>query len=345
TGAQNGIAVAPGAANKLVVTTQPAGATAGSAFATQPVVTIEDQFGNTVTGDSSTVTVSLGAGSGSLQGTLSRAAVNGVATFTNLRSDNAADAKVLHFADGALTAIDSSSLTVSPDAASKLVVTTQPAGAIAGANLTTQPVVKIEDTYNNVVTGDTSTVTVNLQAGSGSLQGTLSKAAVNGVAAFTNLRIDNAADAKTLHFADGSLTAADASPFSVTPAAASALSVTNAPASVTAGATAGVRVTALDQFGNTAGTYTGTVAFSSDDPAAGLPASYTFTGGDAGVHDFSSGAAVTLKSVGSRHVTATDSVLASPSASSAAIVVNPAGADHLRRRGVAADTPAGPAFP
>src|SRR5205807_4414007 len=62
----------------------------------------------TVTSDSSNVVVSLGSGSGSLQGTLTRAAVNGVATFTNVRLD-ATGAKTLHFADGSLTATDSSS--------------------------------------------------------------------------------------------------------------------------------------------------------------------------------------------------------------------------------------------
>src|SRR5207237_1208592 len=133
-----------------------------------------------------------------LQGTLSKAAVAGVATFTNLRLDDASDAKTLRYTDAALTLADATAFNVTPAAASKLTVTTQPAGATAGANLTTQPVVKVEDAYNNVVTSDTSTVTVNLQVGSGSLQGTLSKAAVAGVATFTNLRLDNAADAKTL---------------------------------------------------------------------------------------------------------------------------------------------------
>src|SRR5205807_1708120 len=59
---------------------------------------------------------SLGSGTGPLQGTLTKAAVNGAATFTNLRLDSAADSKTLHFADGALTPADSSSFTVSPGA-------------------------------------------------------------------------------------------------------------------------------------------------------------------------------------------------------------------------------------
>src|SRR5205085_6053085 len=73
------VTVSPAGASQLVVTTQPGAATAGSALGTQPVVAVEDAYGNTVTSDSSSVTVSLGSGTGPLQGTLTKAAVNGVA--------------------------------------------------------------------------------------------------------------------------------------------------------------------------------------------------------------------------------------------------------------------------
>jgi alpha-L-rhamnosidase len=80
------VAVVPLAASQLVVTTQPSASTvAGVAFAQQPVVTIEDQFGNTVTsGADSTVSVGLAltTGTGALGGTISMNAVNGVADFT-----------------------------------------------------------------------------------------------------------------------------------------------------------------------------------------------------------------------------------------------------------------------
>ena len=75
-----------GAANKLTIQTQPsATATAGVAFTQQPVVRIADQFGNVVTSDNTTVvTAARNAGSGTLQGTTTATAVNGIATFTNL---------------------------------------------------------------------------------------------------------------------------------------------------------------------------------------------------------------------------------------------------------------------
>ena len=94
----------------------------------------------------------------------------------------------------------------------------------------------------------------------------------------------------------------------VTPAAASHLAV-SAPAGSTAGSAFSVTVTALDPYNNTASGYGGIVHFTSSDGQASLPADYTFTAADAGVHTFTSG--VTLKTAGSQTVTATDAVTGS----------------------------------
>jgi hypothetical protein len=66
-----------------------------------------------------------------------------------------------------------------------------------------------------------------------------------------------------------------------------------APAQVAAGQPFALTVTALDLYGNVATTYpvgsvgaTGTVHFTSSDPAAQLPDNYTFTAADQGVHTF-----------------------------------------------------------
>ena len=59
-----------------------------------------------------------------------------------------------------------------------------------------------------------------------------------------------------------------------------------APASATAGTPFNVTVTALNASNGPAADYTGTVHFTSSDGQAVLPANYTFTAGDAGVHTF-----------------------------------------------------------
>ncbi len=168
------------------------------------MISIQDAYGNTATGNNTNVTATLNSGSGTLTGTATVAAVNGIASFSNLRIDTAG-AKTLHFADGALTAVNSGSFTVSPAAASQLVLSSQPAGATAGAPFTTQPLVTVQDAFGNTVTGDSSSVTATINTGSGTLAGTATIAAVNGIASFSNLRIDTAG-AKTLQLTDGALT-------------------------------------------------------------------------------------------------------------------------------------------
>jgi len=76
----------------------------------------------------------------------------------------------------------------------------------------------------------------------------------------------------------------------------------SAPLTVVGGTATNITVTAYDQYGNVATGYTGTVHFTSTDGKATLPADYTFVAGDKGMHTFS----VTLNTVGSQTVTATD---------------------------------------
>jgi hypothetical protein len=79
-----------------------------------------------------------------------------------------------------------------------------------------------------------------------------------------------------------------------------------APASVPSGTSIDVTVTALDPYGSTDVNYQGTVTFltSDTDPGIVLPADYTFTADDAGVHTFSGG--VNLVTPGDQTLTATD---------------------------------------
>ena len=91
-------------------------------------------------------------------------------------------------------------------------------------------------------------------------------------------------------------------------AAAKSLTVTGFPTSDTAGAAEMFTVTAYDAYGNVATGYTGTVQFTSSDPQAVLPASYTFTPTDEGKHTFS----VTLETAGTQTlITATDTATSS----------------------------------
>jgi hypothetical protein len=94
----------------------------------------------------------------------------------------------------------------------------------------------------------------------------------------------------------------------VTPGAAKTLAVSGIVNPYAAGSKHSVTVKALDAYGNVATAYTGTIHFSSSDTQATLPADYTFTASDKGAHAFASSLspALTLKTAGSKSVTATD---------------------------------------
>ncbi len=344
--------VTAAAASRLVITQEPS-TTAAGVLTTQPVVQVEDRYGNVVTTDASTVTASLTTGPGTLKGTVSLAAVAGVATFTNLEIDQVGQGDVLTFTDGALTpapsapfnvnpgapsptfstltgptaplmagdvatytlvledqyqnpitgltgqvapfqtgagagdvrfggAAETSTLgtytftatdntaesftvsatadgltlqaapeTVAPAAASRLVITREPSTTAAGV-LTTQPVVQVEDRYGNLITTDASTVTASLTTGPGTLKGTVSLAAVAGIATFTNLEIDQVGQGDVLTFTDGALTLAPSAPFNVNPGAPSpTLSTLTGPTSpITAGDVATYTLVLEDQYKN-----------------------------------------------------------------------------------------------
>ncbi|MEW6730749.1 MAG: FG-GAP-like repeat-containing protein [Acidobacteriota bacterium] len=85
---------------------------------------------------------------------------------------------------------------------------------------------------------------------------------------------------------------------------ATAQLIITAPASSIVGQSFTITVRAVDAGNNTATGYLGTIAFTSSDTAAILPANYTFTVADAGVHTFTNG--VILNNAGLRSITATD---------------------------------------
>jgi hypothetical protein len=117
---------------------------------------------------------------------------------------------------------------------------------------------------------------------------------------------------------------------------ATKFAVTPSVSSTTAGTVFSVTVTAQNDSGATATGYRGTVHFTSSDtqPGVVLPADYTFTAADNGVHIFSN--SVKLITAGAQTVTATDTVT-STIAGSAAVTINPGAATHL---GIAAPSSA-----
>ena len=146
---------------------------------------------------------------------------SGVATFSGLSYDKAETMNIGFTTNASgVSSATSGNIVVSPAAASQLVINQQPsATATAGQPFATQPVIYEEDQFNNIVTGDNSTViTAMLNSGVGPLQGTTDATVSGGVAQFTNLA-DNMAETITLKFTSGSLASSPSNPIVVSPGA------------------------------------------------------------------------------------------------------------------------------
>jgi hypothetical protein len=102
------------------------------------------------------------------------------------------------------------------------------------------------------------------------------------------------------------------------------LTVAGFPSNIVAGTAGNLTVTVHNADASTDTGYTGTLHFTSSDGQAGLPADYTFTPTDAGVHTFTA----TLKMAGTQSITVSDAS-AGVSASESGIVVNPAAAKQF----------------
>ncbi|MHC4841299.1 MAG: beta strand repeat-containing protein [Planctomycetota bacterium] len=216
-----------GSAAALRISTQPGGASQASAFTTQPVLEIIDAGGNVVTSDNSTaVTASITAATGTSGAVLSSPGTNnpatassGVVTFTDLEIDLPGTAYSLDFDASSFTTVVSNAFNVA-GAPSQLAIQVQPAGAVAGAQFVTQPVIEVQDAVGAVVTSDNTTqVTVTISAGSGTFIGgsTTTVTASNGIVSFTNLGIDTAGSGFVLQFDDtlSSLTNVSSASFDV----------------------------------------------------------------------------------------------------------------------------------
>jgi photosystem II stability/assembly factor-like uncharacterized protein len=194
-----------------------------------------------------------------------------------------------------------------PGPAASLEVTASSSTGTAGSPLSFE--VTARDSIGHVATGYTGTLhfTSNdpdavlpadstLTAGVGNFQAT-----------------PETAQALQITATDGSLSGTSGV-ISVAAGPATELELTGFPVGASAGSPFGFHVTALDQFGNVATSYTGTLHFTSTDPSATLPADSTLAGGNGQFQ-------ATLGSGGVQTISATDVADTSITASSAPIVV------------------------
>ncbi|MFZ4629414.1 MAG: fibronectin type III domain-containing protein, partial [Blastocatellia bacterium] len=224
---------------QLELATAPVPGPSGTSFTTFPSVRFLDAGGNVISATNDPVTVSILSGTGgTLVGATTVNAFNGVATFNGLGlAGRVGSSYVLQFTDGSLT-VDSGPLTVTEAGpAAALVLTTAPVAGASGAPLAVQPVLEVQDSGGNLITGSTASVTVTIQSGTGGiLGGTTTVNVSNGVATFSGLTLAGAPDTNyVLRFTSGSLSV-DSGNLTVTTGAPSQLALTTAPVAGASGA-------------------------------------------------------------------------------------------------------------
>jgi hypothetical protein len=245
----------PDVPDRVEFTVQPP-ATAAASVAIAPAVevTLYDQYDNVCTNDSATVvTLAVASGTGTLDGSVALAVSAGVRAFTSVSIDELGTFTLSADAGASITADTSSAFDVVPGAPFGLVFVDQPpsptdAGDVFAADVT----VEIVDFFGNRVTSSTATVRVAVQGLPGVLLGTTSVNAVNGLAIFSDLRIEQAGAGLVLNATCGPLVGASSNAFDIAPLAATGLSFLTQPSNTTGGVTftPAVQVAYVDVFGN-----------------------------------------------------------------------------------------------
>jgi hypothetical protein len=298
-GSQNGIVVRPAPHFDVAVTGQ---VTAGTAVTF--TLTIRDADGNPVTNYTGTVHFSSSD---------PQAVLPGDYTFTPSDRGSHVFGAVLKTAGtqsitatdtnfGLITGTSSDIVVVPSPVAASFTVTGFPSPIQAGTPGRFQ--ITVYDAYGNVSTGYTGTVhfsssdpQADLPADytfTGSEGGTLTVMATLKTAGTATISVTDVSNGAS--GSQGGIT--------VTPGVATSFAIVGITSPVFSGSITMFTLVALDAYGNAGAIYTGTVHFSSSDAAANLPADYTFTDADGGMHQF----AVVFNTGGSQSLTATDTL-------------------------------------
>ena len=189
---------AAGAATKLAFAQVPVTTSAGSPITPAVRVAIQDASGNTVTSATGQITLAIGAnpGSGTLSGTTTVDAVNGVAVFSNLSIDKTGNGYTLTAIATGLTDVTSPAFDILTGSANHLVFLTGPTARVVGEKFSPALQVQVQDAGGNpVLFAGSITLTSSV---TGTLSGTATATPFFGTATFSNLAINTAGTGYTL---------------------------------------------------------------------------------------------------------------------------------------------------
>ncbi|MEI6234671.1 MAG: PKD domain-containing protein [Planctomycetota bacterium] len=281
----------------LVYVTQPADSASGVIIpgASTGGIKVKITDGtNTIVNSNASVTLAVKGGTAALRGTTTVAAVNGIATFSDLIIDKSGTGYILTATCDALSALDSSTFAIAAGAPKTLAFAQNPVNMKTSDTL--DVIVNVLDTAGNIVTGSTATVTISIgqNPSTGTLSGTVAAAAVAGVSEVTGGQINRPGDGYTLVakiLGTTPLVTGTSLPFSVTPGDPTQLVYLNQPVSTPAGKTMPkIRVAIEDAFNNICTSLTDNVTLTfGTDPTSGTAvlSGGTATAAVAGIATFS----------------------------------------------------------
>ncbi|MGQ0701723.1 MAG: Ig-like domain-containing protein, partial [Gemmatimonadales bacterium] len=231
-----------------------------NAIAGQPLapiqIAVQDNLLVTVSGATNPVTIALAdnPGGGTLSGTTTRNAVDGIATFDDLVLDRAASGYRLRVTSIGLTPAISNSFTLSPGSASQGSFTTAPPSAAqSGLALNPQPVIQLRDGSGNPVSQSGVTITAGVNqvsairdsasaapSAAAAPEDTLAAVAsvggntsavtnAQGVATFTDLLITGTVGSYTLSFSAAGMATLTSLPIALGPGPAAGLFISTQP--------------------------------------------------------------------------------------------------------------------
>ena len=152
-----------------VNTTGVASATATTPFTVQPVVAVEDSYGNVVTSANNAVTLSIqGATGESLQSGCTYSLSEGSYTYSGCAGNKYNNNLYLVASSGSLTSATGTTFNITR-VASQLLFTTSPVAGASASAFTVQPSLVFEDSTNSVVTAETSPITFTVSPSSGTI--------------------------------------------------------------------------------------------------------------------------------------------------------------------------------
>jgi hypothetical protein len=228
----------------ITINQQPTQSVAGTPLSGPPAIVVKDRFDNAIEGYVVTANLTLNSGVTPWNGGTASLTTepDGTAVFDDLVKNTAASGYVLNFSfnetSGSITSedsVDSDAFAIVGAAPSSITMVGQPVQTSAGRPVSPNPSVLVEDEFGNDL--DTITVNATLLTGNFTLDSTrAATTAVNGVAAFNNLKIEKAQTYRIEFVVDGYPSVSTRSAeFAIVGATPSSLVMTQQPISGPAG--------------------------------------------------------------------------------------------------------------